>query len=235
MAVPGPCCWRIDLAALARDCLDRDCARWPASEWLDAQELDRLQSFALNKRRIEWLGGRLAAKRALGQLYAREGWAGRAPRACRVVHHADGRPVFDGMPLHLSISHSRQLAMAAVGTEPLGVDVESVDALRADSLVALLRPAEVRVLRQAMGLRTDSARALAWCLKEALFKVVGAGGFARFASALHLAGWQPPDRPQWQAHALEEEFAVRLAREANRWRAWCAVEAGMAHVLVLPA
>lgn len=229
------CCWRIDLEALASDCPGEDCERWHASEWLDAGELARLQGFALRKRRIEWLGGRLAAKHALRLLLARVTPPAAPPASTwPIVNDEEGRPEFHGLPLYVSITHSRRLAMAAVGAMPVGVDLEGFEALRARSLEALLRPAEVRVVQQALPGPPEAARAYLWCLKEALFKAMGEGSFARFAAALHLAGWQAPDRPLWRAGPDGGALPAQAAG-ANRWRALCAADAGTAHVLVLPA
>ncbi|MHA7682637.1 4'-phosphopantetheinyl transferase family protein [Cupriavidus sp. PET2-C1] len=235
-------CWRIDLEALAAQCPGHACAGWPASAWLHAEELSRLQAFPMRKRRIEWLGGRLAGKQALRVLQAHRRSPGtEAAREWHIRNGEDGRPVFAGKAVHLSISHGRRIAMAAVGEVPVGIDVEGFDALRARSLDTLLWPSEVRVMRRALGALPTEARAFLWCLKEALFKAFGQNGFARFACALRLRDWHGPDRPVWQAMApwpaLDDagQDTGALARQANGWRALCHQDAGAAHVLVTPA
>ncbi|CAG1018043.1 partial 4'-phosphopantetheinyl transferase, partial [Burkholderiaceae bacterium] len=155
----------------------------------------------------------------------------RFPSQASVRTGADGRPVFDASTL--SISHSRHEAMAAVARTPIGVDTETFDAMRADSLAALVRPREAEALRRGLGCDLPAARTLAWCLKEALFKATGSGAFAAFAGALQLLQWTRGDPgPEWRWDAA---CAPADAPAARAWQARFGIGADAAWVLVAPA
>lgn len=163
------------------------------ADMLSQEECLRYEQLPVHKRRVEWLAGRVAAKHALQRLQG----AALLPRHAAVRSAASGRPAFDGAML--SISHSRRNAMAAAAHGPVGVDTETFDALRADSLSAVIRPWEVDGLRRGLGCDARVGQTLVWCLKEALFKAAGFDGFVPFAAALQVLGWQPElERPLWR-------------------------------------
>lgn len=157
------------------------------------EERLRYEQLPVLKRRVEWLAGRIAARHALQRLTGAD-WLSHGAQVRRA---STGRPAFDGAML--SISHSRRDAMAAVAHGPVGVDTETFDALRADSLSAVIRPWEVDGLCRGLGCDARVGRTLVWCLKEALFKAAGFGGFVPFAEALQVLGWQPQQaQPVWR-------------------------------------
>jgi 4'-phosphopantetheinyl transferase EntD len=115
--------------ALARVELDRlDMAGGGYGErWLSGQEQRQLAGYGLEKRRREWLGGRLAAKWTVERFWGRKE---RDWRDIGIVAGPDGRPgvlAFDcPPPPFLSISHSGGCAASLVADRPCGLDVQQV-------------------------------------------------------------------------------------------------------------
>jgi 4'-phosphopantetheinyl transferase len=130
---------------------------------------------------------------------------------CAECGSADhGRPFLDGVPeLHVSLAHRPGAVVAAVGTAPVGVDVELVDTRPGAAVPVpdLLSPGELAQVRQA----EDPALAFLrlWVRKECLVKLgvatldslstvdlagtvgrrlAGGGTVTRFGR-LHLADW----------------------------------------------
>ncbi len=133
-----------------------------AARWLLPQERSALDRFPAEKRRRDWLAGRVAAKHAFGA------------REVELVNDAAGRPFAfrDGEPLPFSVSvtHCALGAAAAVsaGPQPVGCDWEPT------------APRETRVIElftdpsERGGLDDDAATRL-WTRKEAVLKLLGVG------------------------------------------------------------
>jgi hypothetical protein len=111
--------------------------------WFTAEELAVVDAFPRAKRREEWMLSRIAEKELRG-------------RGAR------------GM--HTSYSHRGAYGAAAVGDAPVGIDVEVVREVRADSARFFLTDAEA-----ADAQRCTIERALLhfWCAKEAAWKQRG--------------------------------------------------------------
>jgi len=205
--------------ARARRCLDL---------WLAPGERDTLARLAVPKRRREWLAGRVAAKELVRQRHRvaaedalrrieivalREG-----PRKGKPSYRIDGTPgCFD-----LSISHSRDRAVAALAATPqehIGIDIEQIEA-RAESFDALALSDPERALLAGLD---GAARAIAtterWVLKEALSKALGAGLRLRFEQiTVHVGGRGQGGAPSVRFDApllrspVTGEISARLAR-----------------------
>jgi 4'-phosphopantetheinyl transferase EntD len=116
-------------------------------------------------RLVEWVGGRCAARRAMGR-------AGVAPGPILVGRCGAPDP---GPGASISISHTRGLAVALASTQPgltVGVDVETPDAdmARPDLLAERILSADER--RRGVGGETAERLLLRLTLKEAAFKAV---------------------------------------------------------------
>lgn len=83
-----------------------------------------------------------------------------------------GKPYLPGGP-QLSLSHTRGAVAAAIGTGPVGVDVERIRPIRADLPRRVLSPAEYGWF-QARGQRPGDFFTL-WTLKESYYKYLGTG------------------------------------------------------------
>lgn len=145
-----------------------------AAAWLRGEELGQWREFANEKRRREWLAGRIAAKRAVGELSGRaeDGWPDLA-----IGREEDGRPCLAGgdASLFLSISHSGGLAAALAADLPCGLDIQepSPKLLRARGKFS--SPAEEAIIQTALtgpALAEIERLALLWAAKEAIRKLV---------------------------------------------------------------
>lgn len=199
---PGVACVSVPIADVA---MGTPCDGPPAAmlaAMLSDEERLRYAQLPIRKRRIEWLAGRIAAKHALQRLTG----AAHLPHDATVRRAPCGRPAFDTATL--SISHSGREAMAAAAYVPVGVDTETFDALGATSLDLVVRPWEAHGVSRGLGCDFRAARTLVWCLKEALFKAAGSGGFVRFGVALQVLSWQPgQQRPVWRWDPPESQPA----------------------------
>jgi len=93
-----------------------------------------------------------------------------AGRPANILHRPDGAPYPDGLPFHISISHSRHIAALLWSDAPgYGIDVE-------ESRPGQLERVAPRVMTE-NEIRHYSARPdgllRAWTLKEAAFKAAG--------------------------------------------------------------
>ncbi|MGH7712547.1 MAG: 4'-phosphopantetheinyl transferase family protein, partial [Gemmatimonadaceae bacterium] len=146
---------------------------------LSAHELERFSQLENERRRRDWLAGRLAVKVvARDAVRLREG-AAPAHSAVTVLNTDDGAPylVFDDRPelndeFNISISHHDGFAVAALAHTAscgaVGVDLEW-DRPLADRLVQRVMTADERNRLSAVRMRVPSNMAL-WCLKEAVLK-----------------------------------------------------------------
>ncbi len=140
-----------------------------------SREREVFSSFSLEKRRLEWLAGRLAAKQAAGRLVP-------ARLQFETASEPGGRPCWRDFPRPkapaLSISHSGGLALALVSeTAACGIDIqlwsERIENLRERFCL----PGEVELLLAEPGCsapdgrnRETAALLLLWAVKEALRK-----------------------------------------------------------------
>ena len=145
-------------------------AQEPA-DWLTPAELRVWASWPSEKRRREWLAGRLAAKRLLWEAFGRE------PLACEIgkdgvapVVHGLGRP-----GVSLSLSHCAGLGAASwsdVGTEgTVGVDAQWIRPVHPGLRDRVFRPEEQAQVAARFESPSDpSGLLLLWAIKEAAIK-----------------------------------------------------------------
>ncbi len=144
---------------------------------LAAQELERLHSFTHAKRQGEWLGGRLAAKCAVGQFCGIDDSA-ILPAAWSIANDAHGRPFLNqnhslpscadiGATPHLSISHSGSFAAALAAAAPCGLDIQKIEPKLLRLQARFARPPEL-----ALGEKYDGLiwLGMLWAAKEAVKK-----------------------------------------------------------------
>lgn len=168
-------------AALTLVDLDR-LARWVAAAGdgpatgtqLAPAERDQLGRYRNPKRRLEWLGGRLAAKHCLQQLAAAGLIGAIPPQEYSILADAHGRPGVDwtgrtDTPPTLSISHCRgyAAALARVGGA-CGLDMEPVAPRLATVRARFTTPAEIALLHALPDPLTRLA--VVWTAKEAVKK-----------------------------------------------------------------
>jgi len=156
--------------------------------WLTGPEMARLAGYRYPKRRLEWLGGRLAAKLALLALETTTA----SPLHWRIDSAGDGRPLSflldqDGERPgpEISISHSHGLAAALVARRPCGLDLQKTTGAVGRVRERFCTPDEAEALAAA-GLTGDDLTLL-WAAKEALRKGLGGTPLTGFL-AMTLTG-----------------------------------------------
>jgi phosphopantetheinyl transferase len=150
---------------------------------LDAAEGDFWSRLASNRRRTEWLMGRMAAKDAVRMYALRHRGLALSPGDIGVAADAHGRPVPGGatlerlgLQLSLSLAHTDGIAVAAV-CEPgrgVGIDVERLSRRRGAIEEAAFSAGE-RALLGPTGTGRDERVLRLWCAKEAVGKALGRG------------------------------------------------------------
>lgn len=158
-------------------------------EKITDQDLERLLSeeelawaqhdFSHAERRLEWSRGRACLKRLL-----EKSW-GISPRSFSILADKHHRPILhpllsiDGKPLHISISHSDDVFMAAVSRQgTVGADIQTRRRkINGQGFLKIFHESELKHL-QDLGLAPDGEGALLlWCFKEAYLKSSGGTDF----------------------------------------------------------
>lgn len=141
---------------------------------LSPAETGQFSRFTYPKRRLEWLGGRLAAKHSLSRLSLARGTQPCFYRDYSLLPDATGRPRLTQPPAGLaeaavSISHSRGLAGALVVPAPCcGIDIQQKTAQLETVRERFTTPEEVQLLQWVEDPLTRLA--LLWTAKEAIKK-----------------------------------------------------------------
>ncbi len=139
-------------------------------------EQARYYAFSHARRRLEWLGGRIAAKGAAQQLRPGPGWQDR-----QIIADRHGRPFLADSAGNIlatpaiSISHSHGLAAAlAVESSSCGLDIQKILPAIHRVRERFTGPLEMTRLCRAEKKLTESAGlTIIWAAKEALRKAAG--------------------------------------------------------------
>lgn len=141
---------------------------------LHPEELAKAEGYSFPARRNTYVLGRIAAKQALCD------WLGEATPADLLIEPGVfGQPVVRSasqMRPRVSISHcADQAAAVAFGEDhPMGVDIERIDAARAEVIRAKSTAAELALIDR-LNLTPPEAATLLWTAKESLSKVFATG------------------------------------------------------------
>ena len=152
----------------------------PAPTLLHANEIVRARNYRLNKRRAEFLTGRIATKMALKNFWASEG-LGLPAHLCHIeiINDADGRPIVcpdclkDVPAPEISITHGGEYAASLVAASPCGIDVQQ----QRDNLLKVREKycslTELQVLAELLPDMAPLSRLLLlWTAKEAAKKAL---------------------------------------------------------------
>ncbi len=198
---------------------------------LSPHEQSIYTGFAYPKRRVEWLGGRLAAKYALGELM--KGDATFPYEAFSILPDVHGRPVLSDFPaslgkVSLSISHSVDYAAAIVSPQPsCGIDIQC-------NSERLLRVQERFAPEVELAMFDEEQDHLArlsmlWTVKEAVKKCYF-GAESTFFGTIQLIGAHRLAENFWQVQCrltgqggdeatvhviLFDQYALAFVREGN--------------------
>ncbi|MCE7741284.1 MAG: acyltransferase domain-containing protein [Candidatus Heimdallarchaeota archaeon] len=139
---------------------------------LTSKEKERFDTFKNEKRRIEYLSGVIASKELYSLLVNKEN----KPKEIEIRKEKKGRPYFYDLKkdepsnLHLSITHSGEFAIAAVGQSPIGIDIEKIEE-RSESFYK-----EAFTEKERNEISSDAEKGtIYWTIKEAITKALGEG------------------------------------------------------------
>lgn len=117
-----------------------------------------LETLHTEKRRQEWLASRVLLKELLG-------------KEAHIAYYPNGAPYLLDVPLHISISHTKEYAAVLLQNHPFaGIDIE----YRSPRVLKIRR----RFMNEKEEKWVDPAHEIEytliyWCAKEALFKMIG--------------------------------------------------------------
>ena len=151
-----------------------------AQKYLCTNEHDKYLSFKFQKRKTEWLGGRIAAKKALRALLAELGYLLR-PQELEISSTIEGRPLFIKPveiteTIDISISHSAKYAAALTVKDAVcGLDLQKITQTLHKVQSRFATDAERKILQQHFCFQPYEKSwdlALLWTAKEAFRKSV---------------------------------------------------------------
>ena len=157
----------IDLFLLGRR---RETGERLEDEFLAPEEIPRYAAFRLEKRRNEWLGGRIGVKAAISLLAGEN--SGNWPEII-ISATESGRPFQAGGRVEISLSHSRDMAVGLASFFPCGVDVQEIRPAVSRVRERFSTRAERDMLARSSAsgaLAPDARLSLLWAGKEALMK-----------------------------------------------------------------
>jgi len=151
-----------------------------AQDHLSTSEQERFFSFKYPKRQVEWLGGRLAAKRAVSMLLTKTNNSVAAFPDFSVGATQEGRPLLHlkkvHTPIDISISHSGNLAAAlAVSHICCGLDIQEITKKILKVKSRFASPAEEQIMYQLPCLKAfseETGLTMLWSAKEAFRKSI---------------------------------------------------------------
>lgn len=168
-----------------------------AQDWLSADERLRFSALRVDKRRRDWLLGRLNAKALLAPMVEAVSGHRLEPAELEIARHPSGAPFVRlasgarpqgswppgmSLPLVVSNTHSAGHALFAASwlgstANPfaLGVDLEWVEPRSAGFVSDFLTPAERRFCDGAVGPARDLRANLVWSAKESVLKAIRRG------------------------------------------------------------
>jgi 4'-phosphopantetheinyl transferase EntD len=210
--------------------VDRVVARRGVDGILTENERAVLDELPLERRRADWLAGRLAAKRALRAACRRRDEPVPAYTAIEIRNDSRGAPRFAiaerpdlDERLDISIAHSNGTAVAAIADRlasgTVGVDVEVTKPLPMHLLKRVLRPEEIACL-DALSNTAPTALEM-WTAKEATLKAarhlcdtlrdVELSWTPRRSMRAHIAGSGLPAHSILVRHRVAGPYTIALA------------------------
>lgn len=152
------------------------------STWLSNEEIDKYHTYALPKRKLEYLTGRISAKMSIISFLEKNQALNISPVPWEIIINnlESGRPTFFFEnsrtllgPKDISISHSSQYACASACKNFCGIDIQSCNSTLARVKDRFCTPAEDRYLQHTFSsLGNLSTLSLLWSAKEAVKKTL---------------------------------------------------------------
>jgi phosphopantetheinyl transferase len=147
--------------------------------YLGRDERARFAAFRYEKRRLEWLAGRIAAKCAALQLATHStatNWPAEQWQRMQIAADDSGKPYLLprpdlAAPPAISISHSRGLAVAMAGPRLCGIDIQQITPAIARVAERFVAAGDEEILAPAVAAwGRPAALTLLWSAKEAVKK-----------------------------------------------------------------
>ena len=162
--------------------VERTVARYGVHGVLTERERETLAAFTVERRRRDWLAGRVAAKRALRRVLRDRGERVPGYDSVDVWNDSNGAPRFTvakrpglAAQLNLSIAHTEGTGVAAVadtaGAGTVGVDIERTTEV---SMAAVRRILAAGELARLHGDEAPPSAIALWTAKEAAMKAASA-------------------------------------------------------------
>lgn len=146
---------------------------------LSDEERDRYDAFPVDKRKREFLLGRVALRTLLAEHLDQ-------PPADIALHVTDdGAVELLEAPFFVSIAHSGDHAVAAMSPDRVGVDLEHIRPVE-EGVVDFVLGADEQAVLDTLPMTPNRAFILCWTLKEATLKALHTG-FLRSPKTVHLA------------------------------------------------
>lgn len=145
----------------------------PPEEVLDRRELTRFHDFSREKRRREWLAGRIVAKLAALTLLGRNR---ERLQSLAIGTEPGGRPFPErqesrtNQPLFLSITHSGRHAGGMAAHVPCGLDLQEISARLTGVQDRFTSPGEKKILARVIDAPEQKLLTIIWTAKEAIKK-----------------------------------------------------------------
>lgn len=145
-----------------------------ADKYLTAAELVYWHSLVgQNKKRAEWLAGRIAAKEAISELLVQDNLI-LGYKEIFIERKPSGQPFFKD--IGISISHTENYAAAeATKLGPVGIDIENIRGFPDLVYEKFLTDNEKQWLNSLDESERNSNTTLLWSLKESYLKALGVG------------------------------------------------------------
>lgn len=134
---------------------------------LSSRELEIFSKISSPKRQIEFIAGRRACKRALFKFLNKPTAEIKEEYSeISILYSETGSPLAENLKLNVTISHSHEIAVAAVSNSPIGIDIEQINPKRISALKYANPDSKTQNLTQLT---------VMWTLKEALSKALKTG------------------------------------------------------------
>ncbi len=134
--------------------------------WLSNQELDRYHKISSEKRKLNYVLGRTAAKHAIISQEPKY-----HPQKINIINSNNGNPLVECCDYFVSISHSKNYAVGLAFKDPafaFGIDIEHIDTNRLLALKYITNDDEPTTLN-------EKDLTIAWAMKESLSKTLLCG------------------------------------------------------------
>lgn len=144
---------------------------WPGPEELPPQERERTAAFLREDVARRWVAARWALRQVLARYLEVE------PATVELEVDQNGKPRLRDNGPHFNLSHSEGMALVAVASRSVGIDVEAIRPLRDPTALAerALPPSDAAAVGATSAAEQATVFYRAWTRHEARLKCLGTG------------------------------------------------------------